>query len=126
MKKLFFCKFSKYIYGGFISYSLRLGLTTFLTEILDIWYFVSYIVALSSATLFNFFFNIYITFKVQNKKTKRFMKYLVTVLIFYFLDAAAVRVLTEIVNLHYLFSIFLVTSTLLILKFFTYNKLIFC
>lgn len=124
MKRLIFNKFSRFFYGGLISYSLRLGITTFLTEIFNIWYFLSYIIALSCAITVNFFFNAYITFKIRGSR-KIFVKYIFTFFIFMLVDAFSVRFLTDFAKIYYLISIIIVTTVLFVVKFFIYDKLVF-
>ena len=121
MKKLIFSKFSKFIYGGVMSYALRLGITAFLTELFGVWYFLSYIVALVCAVVVNFFYNVHITFKVKKNK-KMFARYVVFFFIFMFVDAALVKIFTDLVGIYYLVSIIITTTILFIAKFFVYQK----
>jgi len=118
-------KFIKYTFGGIISLGLKMILTFFLTEILSLWYFYSYIFSLIMVISFNFFFNIYITFKCPKKKFKKFIKYMFFLIIFYCSDALLVKFLTETIQFHYLISILFVTTFIFIIKFFVYDKLVF-
>jgi len=125
LKSLIFHKFNRYLLGGVISYGLKLGITAFLTEILGWWYFRSYITAISSVIIFNFFFAVYVVFKATQEKTKKFVAYTCTVCVFYALDVLSVKFLTEFIKLHYMVSIIIITSILLVVKFFVYERWVF-
>ena len=67
----------------------------------------------------------YLTFKVTHDKGLNFIKYILALLFFNFIDAASVRILTEHVKLYYVVSIIIVTVALLILKFIVFDKVVF-
>ena len=104
-----------------MSYVLRLGITAFLTEMLGVWYFLSYIIALSCAVVVNFFYNVHITFKVKKNKNM-FGRYVVFFFMFMLLDASFVKIFTDVAGIYYLFSIIITTTILFIAKFFVYKK----
>ena len=74
---------------------------------------------------FSFFFNVYITFNTKKDKKKTFVKYLAALLVFAGLDAALVRLLTDVLSIYYMFSITVVMVGLFVLKFFFYQKFVF-
>ncbi len=125
LKKVIFHKFNKFLIGGLIGYPLKIIVTFILTDLLGVWYFVSYLIALGIIFAFNFFYNTYITFEVGSNKKENFVKYCITLGIFVAIDAIAVKILTEILRIHYLISITLITIGIVILKFVAYKKFVF-
>lgn len=114
----------KFGIGGLINFSLKTGLTYFLTEVLSIYYLISYGISLSVVVVFGFFYNVFITYKA--KKTKLiFLKFVIFLLLFAGIDALSVKLVTEMFSLHYLISIVAVTVFLLVLKYFVYGKFVF-
>ena len=118
-------KYYTYLIGGFINFVLKIVLTVILTEYLKISYFVSYIITLCIVIIYSFCYNMYLTFKVTHDKAINFMKYIIALLFFNFIDASMVRILTEYVKLYYVVSIIIVTGILLILKFIVFDKIVF-
>lgn len=118
-------KFSKFIYGGVINYVLKIGITTLLTEIFAIWYFASYIISLIGVITYSFFYNTYVTYNVKNNIKVNFVKFSIVLLIFMVFDALLVKFLTEIIRIHYVYSIIIVTIILFFAKYFYYDKFIF-
>ena len=118
-------KYYTYLIGGFINFILKIVLTVILTEYLKISYFVSYLITLCVVIIYSFCYNMYLTFKVTQDKMINFVKYIIALLLFNFLDATMVRILTEYVKLYYVVSIIIVTVALLILKFIVFDKVIF-
>jgi dolichol-phosphate mannosyltransferase len=118
-------KFSKFVFLGGISFLLTITLTYFFTDVLGIFYLLSYFIILSLVTIFNFCLNTFFVFKTKRNHKKRFVYYIVAVIIFLFLNTLAVRILTENLKFYYLFSVVVVTILFTILKFSVYNKIIF-
>lgn len=118
-------KFGKYLFGGVMNYGIKLGLTALLTEMLGLWYFWSYVTSIMIAIIINFFYNMYITFKVKGRKSKRFAMYVLFILFTMVIDASLVKVFTEFLNIYYIMSIFIVTSILVLFKFYVFNNAIF-
>lgn len=114
-------KFSLYTLGGAIAYGMRVGITSFLTEILGLYYFNSYLITLACVLIFGFYYSSRITFKVSGS----FNKYLAVWAGFYLLDALLVKFLTEMINFHYVISISLVAIFVFITKFFVFDKIVF-
>ena len=119
-----FHRFSKFFYGGLINYGLKIFVTAILTEIFMVWYFISYIIALFCVVIFSYFYNAYITYNVYSSKRK-FIKYIVFLILFIIADALLVKLLTEIMGLHYVYSIIGVTTGLFLLKYLVYGKFVF-
>ncbi len=124
LTKLFF-KFNKFLVGGILSIFIKMGLTIFLTEILGIWYFISYVITIGVIVVFSFFYNVHITFKIKHNKKQNFVKYCLALAIFSIIDALGVKLLTEILQVHYTSSIILITVVLFLAKFIVYNQFIF-
>lgn len=118
-------RFSKFTLNALINYPLRIGIVLLLTEVLHIYYFISYVITLGCVITFSFFFSVYITFQARENKKKTFLKYLAALAAFAGLDALLVKVLTEVFGIYYLISINLVMITLFVLKFFFYQRYVF-
>jgi len=116
---------AKFFYGGMINYGLKIGLTILLTEIFKIWYLMSYAISLFTTIIFSFFYNAYITYQVKDNKKKNFLKYGFILGIFMFLDALFVKIMTEFIGTHYVFSIIIITTILFFIKYFVYNIFVF-
>ena len=114
-----------YALGGGLSFLLKVVLTIFLTEFLGIPYFSSYIITLSVIVIFNFLYNVYITFKLVKGGFEGFIKYIIALLSFNFLDAVLVKILTDFIGMYYIVSIVLVTTLLFILKYVVYDNFVF-
>jgi glycosyltransferase involved in cell wall biosynthesis len=117
--------FLKYSLGGGLSYGIRIGVTALLTEIFGFYYLHSYITALAIAAVVGFYYSSYITFKKTDQKIKRGTKFALTWIGFHFFDAFLVWLSTNIIGLHYTFSITAVAILLFVLKFFWFKKLVF-
>lgn len=124
VKEVLTRKFIMYLLGGAQNYAIKLGLTALLTEVFGLWYLASYIIAVTTAIIVNFFYNMHITFRAKGKKMHRFMKYVGFILLTMVIDVALVKVLTDI-GIYYLVSIILVTTVLTIFKYYVFNYHIF-
>jgi len=122
---LAFNKFSRFLIGGFINFAIKLSLTIFLTEIIRLWYFLSYVITLVIIVLFSFFYNAYVTYKVSSNKRNNFIRYCIVLALISAIDAIAVRAATEMLELHYAVSIFIITVVLFIVKYVVYGALVF-
>ena len=125
IKDLLSKKFIKFSIGGLINYGLKIFITLLLTEVLNFWYFHSYIISLIVVIIFGFYYNIFITFKVKENKGVNFIKYLFALLIFITLDALLVKFTTEVIGFHYLISIIIITTLIFFSKYFVFGKFIF-
>ncbi|MCB9362505.1 GtrA family protein [Candidatus Woesearchaeota archaeon] len=117
--------FVKYAFGGALSITVKLGLTYLLTEVFDVWYFISYIVALSTQTMIGFFYSAYITFNERKNKRRNFLRFCMTLTVMFTLDAGMVTLLVEILHMAYMAAIIAVTLFLFILKFFVFRFIVF-
>lgn len=118
-------RISIFLLGGGINLILKIALTTFLTEIMKIHYFTSYIITLATVIIYSFFYNAYLTFEVRDRKRSNFVKYILALLMFNFADAFLVRLITDLIGVYYIVSIIFVTGSLLICKYVIYNKVVF-
>lgn len=117
-------KFVLFILGGGVSYFLKVALSSLFNVVLDFNYNIAYALTLSLVILYNFFYNVFVTFKVRGGLKGRFVRYVSFVIIFNGLDYLLVLLLNNILNLFQL-SIFIVTGCLMIVKFFVFNKWVF-
>jgi glycosyltransferase involved in cell wall biosynthesis len=117
--------FLKYSLGGGLSYGIRIGVTALLTEMFGLYYLYGYITALIIAAVVGFYYSSYITFKKTDQKMWRGTKFALTWVAFHFFDVFLVWFLTNIIGIHYAFSITAVAILLFILKFFWFKKIVF-
>jgi putative flippase GtrA len=125
IKKILSHKFIKFVMVGVITFLLTLGITYFFTEILNIFYLLSYFMVLSLVTLWNFFMNTFFIFKTKKNHKKRIIHYSISVIIFLLLNTFTVKFLTEYIRFYYIVSIIISTIFFILLKFIVYNHLIF-
>ena len=115
--------FKFFLIGGF-NYPINLAVVWFITDYIGINYLISAIIAYSLITLSNFFWHSGYIF--QSKRNKSiFIKYLISIVFFYFAYIFLVKTLTEQFNFYYLFSIIISMSVLFFMKFFLFNYYIF-
>lgn len=118
-------EFSKFIMGGGVNFALNTGLTYVLTEYLGLYYLSSFILVQTVLVIYGYFYNLLYTFKIPSKSKKRFFKFLVFLVLFFGVNIALVKILTETVTIPYMFSIVVTIFITTTLKFFTYKKFVF-
>jgi len=118
-------KLIKFVLAGGISFLLNIAITYLLTEVLGIFYLISYSITLTFITFMNFWLNTQFIFKTKTSHKKRFLQYLASVIIFILLNTLVVKVLTENLHIYYILSIVIATAIFTLLKFFTYDKFLF-
>ncbi len=118
-------KFAKFLSGGAISYGIKLGVTFLLTDIIGIWYILSYGISMILVILFGFFYNFYFVFRNIKGKKNKLIVYTATLLVFTVIDIFFVKMLTDNLNVYYLASIIISTTTLVVLKFLFYKGFVF-
>ena len=118
-------KLSFFLAGGVLNFLLKLILTVLLTEYLKLEYYLSYVITLSIIILYSFFYNAYLTFRVNENVKSNFIKYALVLLTFNFLDAGLVGYITESLGVYYIISIVITTFCLLIVKYIVYNSIVF-
>ena len=122
---LFSSKFFKYSLGGVINYFLKIGLTYFLTEILTLYYLLSYSITLVVVILYSFVYNMFITFNKTNDKLSKFIIYIIVLVIFGVIDLLLVKFFTQILGVYYILSIIIITTFIFLLKYLVFNKIVF-
>ena len=136
IKNTLFTKlFMRFILGGAAGYLFTSIVTYILTEIFKINHLVSYIIPFTLATIFNFIIAVKYIFKVNDNYRIRFIKYILFVIIFYFVNILLYKVFYTFFNANFgsfvpvwvpqQFAIALATSVMLISKFFIYYKFVF-
>jgi putative flippase GtrA len=118
-------KLFHFSWAGIILFLLNLFVTWSLTEIGGLNYVLSYSIALSIVIITSFFLSLKVIFRVKTRYRIRFIKYTIAYFVFLGANILLVRLLTEVLHLHYLFSIIQVTGALFLIKFVTYNRYIF-
>lgn len=104
---------------------LTLGLTYLLTEVLHLYYLISYIIVLACTAVIHFILATTFIFKTKKQHGRRFVLYTIGYLIFYLSDVLLTRLITEVVGFHYLGSIFIARITIFASKFILYDRLLF-
>lgn len=118
-------KFLKYSIGGILSYILNISITFVLTNIINLYYLYSYLIAYSIVLIFNFVFAMKVIFSVKGKIANRFFRFIIFIIIFSLANIFTVKYFTETVGLYYLISITIVTITLFVIKYFIYKHFVF-
>ncbi len=122
----FFTKlFMRFVVGGLMGFVFTFIVTAVLTELYNVNYLISFIIPFTLATLFNFIVAVKYIFKVDDNYHTRFIKYAVSVVIFYFGNLAGLKLLVDTFYIHYLVSIVLVTGIIFLIKFLIYDRLVF-
>ena len=110
-------KYAVFVTGGGIDLLLSLLITTPLTEFLGIPYWISYFFGLVAAILFTFIYHRHVTFGMKSAWKSRFLKFGIVVTLIVIANYFLVLTATEILQFHYLISIFLVTLILSVINF---------
>jgi len=98
-------EFSKFIMGGGVNFVLNTVLTYILTEFLGIYYLVSFMIVQTILVVYGYFYNLLFTFKIKTKSKKRFMKFLLFLVIFYAVNIGLVKIFTDTIKIPYIISI---------------------
>jgi len=125
VEKVFSGVFVRFALGGMLGFVFNLVITYLLTEIVHLNYLVSYVIAITAVTCFNFVVAIKYTFRVKKSYKKIFIKYVISVVVFYFLNILFVRLFVEYLKIHYLISIAITTGTMFLIKFFIADRYLF-
>lgn len=118
-------RFLKLVFYGTSVAILNILITSFLTEAVKLYYLLSYAISLTITTVIHFIINTKLIFKTQQEHIRRFLFYLVGLIIFYLCDIFLTRTFTELVALHYNLSILVSKAILFFVKFVVYDKLLF-
>ncbi len=118
-------KMLKFGSGGLLTYSIKIVLTYLFTEFINLSYYISYLCTLVIILIFSFFYHVIITFQIKKILLSHFIKFNITSLFIYFIDAILVWSVTEILKIHYIYSISIITILLFFVKFILFDKLIF-
>lgn len=111
--------------GGIITLSLKSLFSFLFFDFFKLSLSISYSFTLLLIIFFSFFYNYYITFKNKSKFYVKLTKYLVSVGFFYLFDYLLVLFLFDLLSIHYIFVIILVTFFIFTLKYLLFNLFIF-
>ena len=123
-----------FVFGGGLGLVLALLITTVLTEMLGVWYALSYGIGLALGTSFKFAFHRAMTFGNKTKWKKRFARYVAVIvamnvvnwlLVFAGSEAAAFVFQEEVKAVYYTSTILVVTASLSVVNYFLNRKLVF-
>lgn len=120
-----FRRFLKLVFYGISVALFNILLTSFLTELINFYYLFSYVISLTITTVIHFIINTKLIFKTKKEHSRRFLFYLVGLVIFYMCDIILTRTFTDLVALHYNLSILASKTILFFVKFVVYDKLLF-
>lgn len=117
-------KVIKFLVGGGVNYTVNFILTLVLTEVLGLWYVLSFSLSQLFTIVFGFFFNSKVTFQSQADRVG-FIKFLVVLFGSAVGNVGLVKLLTEFGGLYYLVSIFLSMTVFMVVKFILYRNWVF-
>lgn len=117
--------FTWFSIGGFLCFIYDIIVTVLLTEIFDIWYMLSYAIALLTGLVFLYFFHSFFTFEKLDRIERRMFKFFVVMASSYFLNWLIVYIFTEFYYYHYFPSIISVTIVLSFFNYYINNKWVF-
>ena len=118
-------KISLFILGGILLLTTKIILTYTLVDILRINLKISYLITIITAMIIGFLYSYYVTFKNKTEPLKKLAKYIISIGIFYLADYTIVISLTNLAGIYHITAIILTTMTIFLLKYITYDKLIF-
>jgi len=125
LQEVFSKKFIIFVIGGGIGALLNLIITWFLTDILGLWYLISYLFGGVVNTTFNFFYHQRITFGIRGGAKIRFFKFVLVTIGVILISLSLIYFLTDILCIHYLVSGVIVISGVAILNFLINKKWVF-
>lgn len=120
-------RYPHFIIVGFIGLALNYTLTFIFTEVFLLWYLFSFILATLITWTFNFYFNSRYTFKGHARPDlfKSYINYLQVYSLLGLVAFGLAYVLTSIIGLYYLLSIFIVTLVMSLITFMFNKKIVF-
>lgn len=118
-------KFLFFILGGGVSFGLKLLFSKLFSNVLELNYYIAYSITLLIVIVYNFTFNMIVTFRVKGGIAGRFLRYVIFIGIFNGIDYLLVIFFTQNLGFHEELTIFFVTGFLMIVKFFTFNRWVF-
>ncbi|MBD3318839.1 hypothetical protein GF342_02930 [Candidatus Woesearchaeota archaeon] len=110
-------QFFIYCVGGGIAAITNWSITVFLTEVLLLWYLVSYSLATIISVAVNFLYQRKVTFGVGDRVRSRLIKFSIIMAVTASLNVASVFFLTEYLHIFYFISIVVVTFIMAMLNY---------
>ena len=117
--------FRRYALLGGSSLFLTLFFTWLLTEVMGLFYLLSYILVLAAVVSINFVAATAYVFRTRGNHGRRLFYYLVSFLVLYFADVFLVRFLTDSTGLFYLLSVIFSRVFFFLLKYVYYERILF-
>lgn len=116
-------KFIKFVLVGCLGFALNIGVTYIFKEFFGFWYFWSFLISVWFTWTFLFFGNLYFTFHDSSRENllKKYLNFLKGYILIFILNAGMVYLLTSILSVHYLLSIF-ISTVLTTLATFSFSK----
>lgn len=118
-------KFLVFAFGGALGALINWIGTYYLTDIIHIYYVISNFFACIAATIFNFTYHRFITFKVHDDVRKRFTKFVLVSIIIIILNVSITYLLTDGIGLWYMYSAVLATCSVTIVNYILNSQYIF-
>ena len=116
-------QFITYTIAGIVTVLIRLIITPILKEMFGLSVAVSYAIALCVVIVYGFFMNYQIIFKNKTNPKTKLVLYIITILIFSFIDWIVVSGLSMFIP--YILVIPFSAGSIFLIKFLTYKKIIF-
>lgn len=117
-------KFVKFFFSWLFTYLINIGLTYVLINYCFLSKDVSYLIAITIVTVFNFIISLTFTFQNSYSHTI-FVKYITILLSFSFLNYIMVYYIKLVFPFNYYILIFVVTTLIFFLKFIAYDRYVF-
>ncbi len=123
--------FGRFVVGGVWGFVFQFVVTKGSTYFFGVSYFLPYIISTLATTIFNFFVAMKYIYRLGGKHHVIFVKYLISVIVFYFLNVVMVegfrRYIPALIPApnDWIIPFVLTTGIMLMLKFLIYNKFVF-
>ena len=118
-------KLFRFLNAGIITYLLSIFLVWFLTERGNIYYLYSYFITIIIITFIGFYLSKDYIFRYADNDDNVFVKYAIVRLSIVIFSPFLVKIFTDYLNLHYIYSVTFVTGFIFVLKFFIYDTFVF-
>jgi putative flippase GtrA len=118
--------FAKFVLVGGTGLCIVLALTYILTDILHVWYFISFVLSTWVSWTFVFFGNAIFTFDAEHAiKVQNYFTFIAGYLMLFCVNASIVFILTSVIGVYYEISILVGTAVTTLLTFWFSSSVIF-
>jgi putative flippase GtrA len=110
-------KYPIFVFGGIAIYLYEVVLTYTLTEFFNVWYYLAYVIAVSTGSCILFLFHRSYTFQQMDKKIRRLVKFVFVLGVINLMNLTFVFVTVERFGIHYMTAITLAAATFSVLNY---------